>query len=249
MDANWQPVQGSNPPAGVDPNAPAAAGDDWRAHLQPEARGRIVNRIMETLRKHLPVSLPEGLNKLQRIAVRFEEKIYNAATSQSDYLRKVSLKMLSMETRTPQAPGNAYLIPNQNNPGQGTLYSKPSDAYFINWQPVQVSNPPAGVDPNAPAAGDDWRAHLQPEARSRIVNRIMETLRKHLPVSGPEGLNELQKIAVRFEEKIYNAATNQPDYLRKVSLKMLSMETRTTQAPGNAYFIPNQNNPGQGWPR
>ena len=37
----------------------------------------------------------------------------------------------------------------------------------------------------------------------------METLKKHLPVSVPEGLNELQKIAVRFEEKIYTAATNQ----------------------------------------
>lgn len=37
----------------------------------------------------------------------------------------------------------------------------------------------------------------------------METLKKHLPVSVPEGLSELQKIAVRFEEKIYTAATNQ----------------------------------------
>uniref|UniRef100_A0ACD5VAU8 Uncharacterized protein n=1 Tax=Avena sativa TaxID=4498 RepID=A0ACD5VAU8_AVESA len=120
-----------------------------------------------------------------------------------------------------------------------------------NWQPVQGSNPPpAGVDPNAAAAaaGDDWRAHLQPEARSRIINRIMETLRRHLPVIIPEGLNELQKIAVRLEEKIYNAATSQPDYLRKLSLKMLSMETGTPQAPGNAHWFPNQNNPGQGWP-
>ncbi|KAM0923362.1 hypothetical protein ACQ4PT_005646 [Festuca glaucescens] len=121
MDTNWQPVQGSNPPDGVDPSAPAPAGGDWRAQLQPEARSRIVNRILETLRKHLPVSVPEGLNELQRIAVRFEEKIYTAATSQSDYLRKVSLKMLSMETRTQQAPGNAQVIPNQNYPGQGTV--------------------------------------------------------------------------------------------------------------------------------
>ncbi|XP_047080676.1 mediator of RNA polymerase II transcription subunit 15a-like [Lolium rigidum] len=119
MDANWQPVQGANPPDGVDPNAAAVAGGDWRAQLQPDARSRIVNRILETLRRHLPVSVPEGLNELQRIAVRFEEKIYTAATSQSDYLRKVSLKMLSMETRTQQAPGNAQVIPNQNYPGQG----------------------------------------------------------------------------------------------------------------------------------
>ncbi|RWW12321.1 hypothetical protein BHE74_00050491 [Ensete ventricosum] len=37
----------------------------------------------------------------------------------------------------------------------------------------------------------------------------METLKRHLPISVPEGLNELQKIAIRFEEKIYAAASNQ----------------------------------------
>ncbi|KAM0830411.1 hypothetical protein ACQ4PT_066233 [Festuca glaucescens] len=87
----------------------------------PQLRVNSILRLfgLETLRRYLPVSVPEGLNELQRIAVRFEEKIYTAATSQSDYLRKVSLKMLSMETRTQQAPGNAQVIPNQNYPGQG----------------------------------------------------------------------------------------------------------------------------------
>jgi len=37
----------------------------------------------------------------------------------------------------------------------------------------------------------------------------METLKRHLPFSGQEGLQELKKIAVRFEEKIYTAAINQ----------------------------------------
>ncbi|XP_072150439.1 uncharacterized protein [Setaria viridis] len=115
--ANWRPTQGADPAAvaaagGVDPNAAAPAGGDWRTQLQPEARSRIVNKIMETLKKHLPVSVPEGLSELQKIAVRFEEKIYTAATNQSDYLRKISLKMLSMEN-----PGNAQVIPNQNPPG------------------------------------------------------------------------------------------------------------------------------------
>lgn len=39
----------------------------------------------------------------------------------------------------------------------------------------------------------------------------METLKRHLPISVPEGLNELQKIAFRFEDKIYSAAANQVD--------------------------------------
>ncbi|KAJ6389653.1 hypothetical protein OIU77_027888 [Salix suchowensis] len=63
-----------------------------------------------------------------------------------------------------------------------------------------------------------------------------DTLKKHLPFSGQEGLQEVKKIAVRFEEKIYTAATNQSDYLRKISLKILTMETKSqnTIPTGNA---------------
>nr|GMC66520.1 mediator of RNA polymerase II transcription subunit 15A-like isoform X2 [Ipomoea batatas] len=80
----------------------------------------------------------------------------------------------------------------------------------------------------------DWRTQLQPESRQRIVNKIMETLKRHLPFSGPEGLQELKKIAVRFEEKIYSAASSQSDYLRKISLKMLSMETKSQNPIANS---------------
>uniref|UniRef100_N1QRV1 Mediator complex subunit 15 KIX domain-containing protein n=1 Tax=Aegilops tauschii TaxID=37682 RepID=N1QRV1_AEGTA len=177
MDANW------GVGVGVDLNAPPPTGEDWRAQLLPEARSRVVNKIMECLKKHLPVSVPEGLNELQIIAVRFEDKIYTAATSQSDYLRKISLKMLSMETKTQQAPGNAQVIPNQMNLGQGIIYSELSVAHFIVFA---------------------WISFLLHQTL-----RLMECLKKHLPVSGPEGLNELEKIAVGFEEKIYAAATSQ----------------------------------------
>jgi len=37
---------------------------------------------MDTLKRHLPISVPEGFNELRKIAIRFEEKIYAAATSQ-----------------------------------------------------------------------------------------------------------------------------------------------------------------------
>ncbi|XP_011044895.1 PREDICTED: mediator of RNA polymerase II transcription subunit 15a-like isoform X5 [Populus euphratica] len=79
----------------------------------------------------------------------------------------------------------------------------------------------------------------------------MDTLKRHLPFSGQEGLQELKKIAVRFEEKIYTAATNQSDYLRKISLKMLTMETKSqntistgngnkTLDPGASHSMPPQ---------
>ncbi|KAB1218752.1 Mediator of RNA polymerase II transcription subunit 15a [Morella rubra] len=59
----------------------------------------------------------------------------------------------------------------------------------------------------------------------------MDTLKRHLPVNGQDGLHELKKIAIRFEEKIYTAATSQGDYLRKISLKMLTMETKSQNPP------------------
>ena len=47
-----------------------------------------------------------------------------------------------------------------------------------NWRPTQGADPAAvaaagGVDPNAAApAGGDWRTQLQPETRSRMVNKM-----------------------------------------------------------------------------
>ncbi|KAF5739057.1 hypothetical protein HS088_TW12G00255 [Tripterygium wilfordii] len=77
----------------------------------------------------------------------------------------------------------------------------------------------------------------------------METLKRHLPFSGQEGLQELKKIAVRFEEKIYFAAESQQDYLRKISLKMLTMESKSqntvpnplqSNSPSNSNMPPDQ---------
>ncbi|XP_072995280.1 mediator of RNA polymerase II transcription subunit 15a isoform X2 [Typha latifolia] len=90
------------------------------------------------------------------------------------------------------------------------------------------------MDPMATTEANDWRAYLMPAARERVVNKISETLQKHLPVSNAEGLKELQKIATRFEEKIFASATSQRDYLNKISLKMLSMESKAQHAPATS---------------
>eukprot|EP00261_Vitis_vinifera_P031993 XP_019073236.1 PREDICTED: mediator of RNA polymerase II transcription subunit 15a isoform X2 [Vitis vinifera] len=96
-----------------------------------------------------------------------------------------------------------------------------------NWRPAQAEQ--------AMDLGD-WRTQLSPDSRQGAVNRIMDTLKRHLPVSGQEGLRELRKIAVRFEEKIYTAATSQ-----KISLKILTMETKNSA--GNSQNPPD---PGTG---
>ncbi|XP_021762337.1 mediator of RNA polymerase II transcription subunit 15a-like [Chenopodium quinoa] len=94
--------------------------------------------------------------------------------------------------------------------------------------------PPAQNGAPPPMNGHDWRSHLLPVSRERMVNKIMETLKRHLPYSGQEGLQELKQVAIIFEEKIYSAATSQSDYLRKISLKMLTMESRSQNSLPNA---------------
>ncbi|CAH8252457.1 unnamed protein product [Arabidopsis lyrata] len=104
-----------------------------------------------------------------------------------------------------------------------------------NWRPSLPNGEPA-MD------SGDWRTQLPPDSRQKIVNKIMETLKKHLPFSGPEGINELRRIAARFEEKIFSGAVNQTDYLRKISMKMLTMETKSQNAAGSSASIPAANN-------
>ncbi|XP_039052498.1 mediator of RNA polymerase II transcription subunit 15a-like isoform X2 [Hibiscus syriacus] len=109
MDSNWRPT----PPGGEN----TMEGDDWRTTLQSDSRQRIVNKIMDTLKRHLPFSGQEGLNELRKIAVRFEEKIFTAASSQSDYLRRISLKMLTMETKSQNTMPNTGSNSKPPDPG------------------------------------------------------------------------------------------------------------------------------------
>ncbi|KAI3906567.1 hypothetical protein MKW98_009475 [Papaver atlanticum] len=59
----------------------------------------------------------------------------------------------------------------------------------------------------------DWRTQLQPDSRQSMITKIVETLKRHLPITGSEGLVELDKIAVRFEEKIFDVAASQATLL------------------------------------
>ncbi|KAM2741148.1 hypothetical protein EV2_029752 [Malus domestica] len=159
------------------------AGDDWRTQLQSESRHRIVAKIIETMKRHIPFDGPEGLRKIERIAVTFEENMYVGASSQSDYLRKISLTMLTMETKSQTAVSHASLDPVLMDTN-------------IQTRPPQGGEPPM-------EAGVDWRSQLQSESRHRIVAKIIETMVRHIPFDGPEGLRELERIAVTFEEEIY----------------------------------------------
>ncbi|XP_013584424.1 PREDICTED: uncharacterized protein LOC106293307 [Brassica oleracea var. oleracea] len=208
----------------VNNGEPAMDTNDWRNHLPFDSRQKIVSKIMATLMKHLSYSGPEGINELKRIAVRFEEKVFSSAVYQTDYLRKISMKMLTMETRSQNVAGSASYIPADRS----NLALDELDNLMINGnvEPFLLNEEPA-------INSGDWRTQLPPGSRQNIVNKIMDTLKRHFPYSGPEGINELKRIAARFEEKIFSSAVNQTDYLRKISMKMLTMETKAQNAAGS----------------
>ncbi|KAJ1694357.1 hypothetical protein LUZ63_011055 [Rhynchospora breviuscula] len=92
-------------------------------------------------------------------------------------------------------------------------------------QGIDTVGSSSGAEPD-PNTNSDWRSQVSLDTRQRMVNQIMDTMKKHLPVPAPEGSSEVEKIAIQFEEKIFDTATSEPDYVQKVSLKMLSMETK-----------------------
>ncbi|KAL9175241.1 hypothetical protein ABFS82_02G102600 [Erythranthe guttata] len=80
--------------------------------------------------------------------------------------------------------------------------------------------------------GSDWRNHLSATSRQKIVNKIMEHLKMYLPFSGE--LDELKRLAVNFEEKMYTKATSQSNYLMMISVKMLTMDAKSRDSSANS---------------
>ncbi|KAM0029649.1 putative coactivator CBP, KIX domain superfamily, mediator complex subunit 15, KIX [Helianthus debilis subsp. tardiflorus] len=70
---------------------------------------------VDTLKMHLPFIGDEELQALKKIAESVEEKIYTAAISQTDYFRKISVKILDMEDRS-KSPMRSNAVTNSVNP-------------------------------------------------------------------------------------------------------------------------------------
>ncbi|XP_065018338.1 uncharacterized protein LOC103994270 [Musa acuminata AAA Group] len=214
---------------------------DWRTQLQPKARQMIVNKILETLKRHLPNSGPEDLNQLRNIAARFEERIFTEADNQSEYLRKISLKLLSMESKTQHSASINTSVSNNNNQNStdpGTLFTGSDDSDETSgWSLAEGE-----ISAAASGSSADWRTQLQPKARHMIVNQIHKILKRHLPFPEPVDSNILQNVAARLEEAIFNAAHNQSEYLRKISMKMLSVVSETQHSASINTSVSNNNN-------
>lgn len=137
--------------------------NNWRTQLLPDARERIVNRIMSTLVKNFPSSKQQALSEVKNIAVRFEEKIYNAATSQKDYLRRISVKMLSIHT----APQNTAANVSPSNSVDTDAISTDPASHSVHSEVLEQEQSP--LAPLAPLANQSL-AHQEPLSQNLHSN-------------------------------------------------------------------------------
>ncbi|KAJ0257100.1 Mediator complex subunit 15 [Hirschfeldia incana] len=191
---------------------------DWRTQLQSDARESIVNMITEALKKqHLPFSGPEGVYEHRKIASRFEDKVFNTAANLNDYLRKISLEVLTIENTVKRAADPLISIPDANNT---TPFSSAGKGNVDVGSLMDNNSLRPSSLPSRESALDtgDWRTQLPPAARRMIIINITDTLEKQHP--GTERTNELRRFAARLEDIIFNSAAHQIDYLRQISAKI-----------------------------
>nr|XP_011462574.1 PREDICTED: mediator of RNA polymerase II transcription subunit 15a-like isoform X2 [Fragaria vesca subsp. vesca] len=90
---------------------------DWRTQLPRDFRGKFVKRIIDTLTKCTPPSEDPSsqLRKIQSVALKFEKKVYMDSSDQSEYVRKIMVKLMAAEGSHP----NVVPKSTSNLPGAG----------------------------------------------------------------------------------------------------------------------------------
>ncbi|CAM0148558.1 unnamed protein product [Urochloa decumbens] len=216
---------------------------DWRtqSQLQPAARGRMVNKITETLMKHPLVSAPppEALIELQRIAVRFEDKMYAAATSQSDYFHKIALKLMSLESQT-NTQHNPQVIPIQKPPGPASVDST-----------AQTAHPCAGdfqeeLYQTIKSLKDQYFAELS-DLYGKISMKIQH-VDNHMPAQkSSDQYEKMKNFKALLERTLHFLQINKssiqrglrekiPIYERQIVSILNSQRRKPVQAPGQQQF-------------
>ncbi|XP_004295723.1 PREDICTED: uncharacterized protein LOC101315323 [Fragaria vesca subsp. vesca] len=104
------------------------------------------------------------------------------------------------------------------------------------WRKVLMDNNcspfPQGREPSMEAG--DWRGKWPADMRQSVINKIISTLKTACPISGQEGLEELERSAASLEEKSYAAANSQLDYLQKNSQEMVTVVTKPQNTISNS---------------
>ncbi|XP_048135513.1 mediator of RNA polymerase II transcription subunit 15a-like isoform X2 [Rhodamnia argentea] len=159
----------NNPVAKAQGGAPAVEGGEWRQSWPPESRKRVVNNFMENLIKCVPLRGQEGLPEAQKVAMQLEDRLYTAASSQQDYVRRVSLKMLQIE-RCQQNKGANSLLANTSgtsnmpsDPGawtqiQNQSQSNPNQAAVNQSQAQHRTQCPPNLSSMPPPGNSNWNS-------------------------------------------------------------------------------------------
>ncbi|KAK2643995.1 hypothetical protein Ddye_019190 [Dipteronia dyeriana] len=218
---NWRPT----PPGGE----PTMETPDWRTQLQPDSRQRIVNKIMDTLKRHLPFSGPEGLSELKKIAGRFEEKIYTAATNQSDYLRRISLKMLSMESKSQSTMSNSL------QPNSGSTSNKPPDPVMQNQVHNQGQSLPIPLSAN------------QPQPRQQLLSQNIQNNMSTAGVQSSSGLPSVLPSASGLNQTPISSVVGQNSNMQNISSVSQNVvgSSMGQGAPSNLYANSQRQMPGR----
>ncbi|XP_076952496.1 uncharacterized protein LOC143626231 isoform X3 [Bidens hawaiensis] len=177
---------------------PAMESGDWRAQLQRE---RTVDKIMDTLKRHLPFTVYDRLQELEKIAQRVEEEIYTAATSQSEYTQKICFMMLTMDTRlqNPMPPNSAALY-NSVNPS----VPLDSSANSKDWQAEVYQQIKTMKDMYL--YGDDWQEEVYQKIKAMkelylpdlndMHHKILSKLQQHDSLPQQPKNEQLEKLKV-----------------------------------------------------
>ncbi|MED6208255.1 hypothetical protein PIB30_043376 [Stylosanthes scabra] len=188
-----------------------AATSNWRNQLEPQTRKLLLQHIITKLKfGHLPGDYDDDL-ELRKIAQSIEQKSYAGATTQADYFDKIASKILLLE-KAREREWRYQLRPD-------------SRQRIVNKIPVDTPS-------NKQLLWHNIR-HLA-SIRCKALGLLKE-VRIYYPLFPKKTIHkgsQLRRIAQCFEEKIFTIASNQSDYLRKISLKMLTIETRYRHSHG-----------------
>ncbi|KAJ0774711.1 putative coactivator CBP, KIX domain superfamily, mediator complex subunit 15, KIX [Helianthus annuus] len=136
---------------------------------------------MDILRKYLPFYRYDRLQELKKIAERVEKEVYTAATTQSEYSRRICLNMLIMETRLQNRMLDPTSVPLATTANGGDwqeeVYQKiktMKDLYLLDLRFMHIASGTVGDGAvgDAILESDDWRVQLRTDSRQRVVNKM-----------------------------------------------------------------------------
>ncbi|KAK9077742.1 hypothetical protein SSX86_006079 [Deinandra increscens subsp. villosa] len=208
-NCNGSPTQGATSAAAIGNSAMEVC--DWRAQLH---RQKSVHNIMDTLKMHLSFSRHERLQELEKIAERVEDEVYTAATSQSEYSRKICFMMLSIETRLqnhmPDRSNSAALY-NSVNPS--VLLAATDNPNGGSWQEEVYQKIKAMKDlylldlaAQTSSHGQDWQEEVHQKIKAMkdlylpdlndMHRRILSKLQQHDSLPQQPRNEQLEKLKV-----------------------------------------------------